>query len=70
MISNTNMKLLEEKARELGANEAILIPATSIVVENRTVLKCIFGCNGWGSRVCPPFIPTVEEFTEMLKEYQ
>ncbi len=70
MISDTNIKLMEEKAKELGANEAILIPATSIVVENRTVLKCIFGCNGWGSRVCPPFIPTVEEFREMLKEYQ
>jgi predicted metal-binding protein len=70
MISNTNIKLLEEKAKELGANEAILIPATSIVVENKTILKCIFGCNGWGSRVCPPFIPTVDEFREMLKEYQ
>lgn len=65
-----NIKLLKEKAKELGANEAILIPATSIVVENKTILKCIFGCNGWGSRVCPPFIPTVNEFREMLKEYQ
>ena len=70
MKSNTNFKLLVEKAKELGANESILIPATSIVVENRTILKCIFGCNGWGSRVCPPFIPTVDEFREMLKEYQ
>jgi len=70
MISNTNIKLLEEKAKELGANKAILIPAASIVVENKTILKCIFGCNGWGSRVCPPFIPTVDEFREMLKEYQ
>ena len=69
-MKSTNIKLLEEKAKELGANEAILIPATSIVVENRTILKCIFGCNGWGSRVCPPFIPTVDEFREMLKEYQ
>ena len=70
MISNINIKLLEEKAIELGANEAILIPATSIVVENKTILKCIFGCNGWGTRSCPPFVPTVEEFREMLKEYQ
>ena len=70
MKSNPNIKLLEEKAKELGANEAILIPTASIVVENKTILKCIFGCNGWGSRVCPPFIPTVNEFREMLKEYQ
>lgn len=70
MIPDTDLKLLEEKARELGANEARLIPAENIVVENRTILKCIFGCNGWGSRVCPPFIPTVEEFRKMLKEYE
>jgi len=70
MISDTDLALLKEKSRELGANEAILIPATSIVVENRTILKCIFGCNGWGSRVCPPFIPTVEEFRKMLFEYR
>jgi predicted metal-binding protein len=70
MVSDVNSKLLKEKAEELGANEATLISAKDIVVENRTILKCIFGCNGWGSRVCPPFIPTVEEFREMLKEYQ
>ncbi len=70
MISDANLKLLQEKAKKLGANEAILIPAKSIVVENRTILKCIFGCNGWGSRVCPPFIPTVDEFRKMLAEYQ
>lgn len=70
MISDANLKLLQEKAKKLGANEAILIPANSIIVENRTILKCIFGCNGWGSRVCPPFIPTVDEFRKMLAEYQ
>ncbi len=70
MISEANLKLLKKKAKELGANEALLIPAKSIVVENRTILKCIFGCNGWGSRVCPPFIPTVDEFRKMLAEYQ
>jgi predicted metal-binding protein len=70
MIPDANLKLLKEKAKELGANEALLIPAKSIVVENRTILKCIFGCNGWGSRVCPPFIPTVDEFRKMLAEYQ
>lgn len=70
MISEANLKLLKEKAKELGAYEALLIPAKSIVVENRTILKCIFGCNGWGSRVCPPFIPTVDEFRKMLAEYE
>lgn len=69
MILKTHKELLEKKARELGASAALIIPAKSIVVEDRTILKCIFGCDGWGSHVCPPFIPTVNEFRGMLKEY-
>jgi predicted metal-binding protein len=69
MIPDAHRKLLEEKAKELGAHNVLLIPAERIVVENRTILKCIFGCDGWGSQVCPPFIPTVDEFRAMLKEY-
>ncbi|MCQ1536081.1 DUF2284 domain-containing protein [Methanosarcina sp. KYL-1] len=69
MIPDEDYRLFEEKAGELGARSVRLIPAEYIVVENRTVLKCIFGCNGYGSRVCPPFIPTVDEFRKMLAEY-
>ncbi len=67
------MKIIEnwtKKQKELGANNVRLIPAADIVVEDRTVLKCIFGCNGYGSRVCPPFVPTVDEFKKMLGNYE
>lgn len=70
MISDENYKQFEEKAEELGAKDVRLISAADIVIEDRTVLKCIFGCNGYGSRVCPPFIPTVEEFRKMLTDYE
>jgi predicted metal-binding protein len=70
MISNENYKKLEERAKELGAKSVRLFPAEDIVVEDRTVLKCVFGCNGYGSRVCPPYIPTVSEFKKMLADYQ
>ncbi len=70
MISNENYEKLEEKAKELGAKSVKLFPAEDIVVEDRTVLKCIFGCNGYGSRVCPPYIPTVSEFKKMLADYK
>ena len=70
MISDKNYKLLEEKAKGMGANSIRLIPAENIIVENRTTLKCIFGCNGYGSHVCPPFIPTVDEFKDILDEYE
>ena len=68
-IDDENYRLLEEKAKELGAKSVRLIPAENIVVEDRTILKCIFGCNGYGSRVCPPYIPTVGEFKKMLANY-
>ena len=47
-ISNENYSQLENRAKELGAKSVRLLPAEDIVVEDRTVLKCIFGCNGYG----------------------
>lgn len=70
MINDENYRKLEEKAKELGASNVRLIQAADIVVEDRTVLKCIFGCNGYGSRVCPPFVPAVDEFKKMLADYE
>lgn len=70
MINDENYIKLEEKAEELGASNVRLIPAADIVVEDRTVLKCIFGCSGYGSRVCPPFVPAVDEFKKMLADYE
>jgi predicted metal-binding protein len=52
-ISDGNFRLLEEKAKEQGAKTVRMIPAADIMVGNRTILKCRFGCNGYGSQVCP-----------------
>jgi len=70
MIPQSDLKLLEKKAIDAGAKSLRLVPASSIIVENRTILKCIFGCNGYGNRICPPYIPTVDEFRRMLSEYE
>ncbi|WP_292466647.1 DUF2284 domain-containing protein [Methanolobus sp.] len=69
-ITEENFIHLEQKAKEYGASSVRLIPAEDIIVENKTILKCIFGCDGYGSQVCPPFIPTVDEFRKMLGEYE
>jgi len=69
-ITDQNYRILEDKAKLEGAKSIQLVPAESIVVENRTILKCIFGCNGYGSQVCPPFIPEVDEFRKMLEDYE
>ena len=48
-----------------------MIPAEDIVVENRVVLKCRFGCDDYGKKLtCPPFVPKVDEFRKMLKDYK
>lgn len=62
---------LVKLAINLGAVEAKVIPANDIVVENRVLLKCLAGCPSYRKKLtCPPFVPTVEEFRKMLKEYR
>jgi predicted metal-binding protein len=41
-------------ARELGAEDAIVISVQDIVFDPRTYLKCMYGCSTWGkSWICP-----------------
>jgi predicted metal-binding protein len=61
---------LEKKALELGAIEAKVIPASSVIVEDRVLLKCKSGCDDYGTKLCcPPYAPSVDEFRKMLKDY-
>ena len=57
------------KAEELGLT-AYMLNASDIDVENRAKLKCAYGCRGYGKRLsCPPHIISIDEFREILKEY-
>jgi predicted metal-binding protein len=61
---------LIEEARRLGALESKLITPDRIVVENRVLLKCQYGCDSYGHKfICPPYTPTPDEFRKILKEY-
>lgn len=63
-------KFLENEALRLGCNDARLIPADKVVVENRVRLKCMVGCPTYGKNLkCPPYTPSVEEFRRILAEY-
>ena len=63
-------EFLVKSAADLGAVDAKIIPANKIVVEDRVVLKCRVGCHMYGKKlVCPPYIPSVDEFRKILKEY-
>ena len=60
-----------KRARELGAVEAKVIPAKSIVAAEWVRLKCQFGCDGYGQCLtCPPHSPTPEQTRRMLGFYK
>jgi len=66
-----NFAYLVQKARELGAADAKVIPASDVAVENRVALKCRAGCIGYGKKLtCPPHVPTPDEFRKILAEYR
>ncbi|MDD3344845.1 MAG: DUF2284 domain-containing protein [Candidatus Omnitrophica bacterium] len=59
------------RAKELGAKEAGIIPAKSIVVAEWVRMKCQFGCDGFGqSLTCPPYSPAPDFTRRMLSFYK
>lgn len=61
--------MLIGRALELGLR-AYTLETKYIEVENRTRLKCAYGCRGYGKRLsCPPHVMDIDEFRKILKEY-
>ena len=60
-----------ERALGLGARAARPLRAHDVVVDPRVALKCrVPLCAGYGRNLmCPPFVPTAEEFAETLRRY-
>jgi predicted metal-binding protein len=67
---NTGMNDWVARARELGVDDAIIIPATQVVVADWVRLKCQYGCSGYGECLtCPPYSPTPETTRRLLTFY-
>ena len=68
------MKKLQKYARlakELGANGAKIIPIADVFVRDWVLLKCKFGCEGYGGCLtCPPCSPSPEQTRRVLAEYR
>ncbi len=64
-------KTLIDRSIELGASEARLVPTKEIVFDDRSFLKCRFGCNRWGKYwSCPPNLAlTPERFMDAFEKY-
>lgn len=66
-----NAALLIKTAKNAGAVEAVFIKAKDVVVDDRVRLKCLIPlCRHYGDLVCPPNVPTPDEFRKYLKQYR
>jgi len=71
MISKATIRTFIHHARELGAIEAKLIDAPSIVTAPWVGLKCRYGCGAYNtSFCCPPHTPTYLETREVIASYK
>ncbi|MEI6424719.1 MAG: DUF2284 domain-containing protein, partial [Lentisphaerota bacterium] len=60
-----------KKAVSLGALDAKIIPADSVVTAAWVRLKCQFGCGGYGQCLtCPPHSPAPEKTAEIISCYR
>ena len=61
-----------EVAKSLGANDAVAIPSSWIVVDDRVRMKCrIPRCPSYGrAGNCPPHVPRTEEVRAALSNYR
>jgi len=68
---NDHFRQLQSEAIQLGATKARVIPASTIVIDARVRLKCLIPlCDKYNRHLmCPPNLPTVEEFRKSLKKY-
>ena len=64
-------KSFVKRVVDLGAVEAKVIKASSVITADWVRLKCQFGCDGYGSSLCcPPKTPTPEQTRKTLDGYE
>src|SRR5208282_5571059 len=64
-------KSLAKLIVDLGAVEAKVIKASSVVTAGWVRLKCQYGCSGYGSSLCcPPNTPTPEQTRKVIDGFE
>jgi predicted metal-binding protein len=60
-----------EVARKLGVTDVKIISTDNIVINDRTRLKCQYGCPFYNHFLtCPPFSPPPEQTRKLVSEYK
>jgi predicted metal-binding protein len=71
MAAKTKYDRFVALALKLGADEAKIISAGSIVTAPWVRLKCQFGCSGYNATYCcPPHTPTPEQTRSVIDSYR
>ena len=71
MKATSQLQSFVRRACELGAVDAKVIRAESIVTAAWVRMKCQFGCGGFNSSLCcPPHSPRPEETREVIGSYK
>ena len=61
-----------ERAREMGAKNAVSFNISDIVFDSRVILKCIFGCSDYGKAHTCPYQKSplsMEEYEKVMSKY-
>jgi len=69
-----SLEKIKNKALELGASDARIIPAADVVVTERVRMKCLVprcrGLEDGGTPYCPPNTPEPEVMRKTISQYQ
>lgn len=69
-MEDTDVKRFVQRACALGAHDAKIINASSIVTAAWVRMKCQFGCGCYNtSYCCPPYSPTPQQTQEVIDCY-
>jgi predicted metal-binding protein len=64
------IKKLCNRARKLGADDAVVINPKQVETAEWVRLKCKYGCSGYaGTLCCPPYSPTPAQTRQVLDGY-
>jgi len=74
MVSKGKAKKIDDRHKQFllqkGARDVVEIPASSVVVSEWVLMKCKFGCDGYGQCLtCPPHSPSPKQMREILADY-
>jgi predicted metal-binding protein len=67
-----NPEQMTARALELGADDTVIFRLEQIVVDQRTLLKCMYGCKDWWKGHTRPSVPgslKPWEYERILQRY-